>query len=114
MYDYKKAEYYKKTYPAGTRIVLEHMDDPYAPVPSGTRGTVKSVDDMGQLHMNWDNGRTLAVIPDQDSFRRLTEQELAEEQGAPSLSSQIKSASVRASKEAKELGSKAKIEEPER
>lgn len=36
-------------YPLGTRVQLLRMDDPYAPVPSGTRGTVTHVDDMGQL-----------------------------------------------------------------
>ena len=30
--------------------------------------------------MRWDNGRTLAVIPGEDSFRKLTEEEIAEEQ----------------------------------
>lgn len=34
-------------FPPGTRIVLNHMDDPYAPVPTGTRGTVRAVDDVG-------------------------------------------------------------------
>ena len=34
-------------YPAGTRIRLIHMDDPYAPVPDGTTGTVVAVDDAG-------------------------------------------------------------------
>jgi hypothetical protein len=67
-------------YPPGTRIILEHMDDPYAPVESGTRGSVQAVDDAGQSHMAWDNGRTLAVIPGVDTFRKLTPQELAEEQ----------------------------------
>lgn len=43
-------------YPPGTRIILEHMDDPYAPVESGTRGTVQVVDDAGQIHMSWDTG----------------------------------------------------------
>jgi hypothetical protein len=57
------------------------MEDPYAPVESGTRGTVKHVDDAGQLHMQWDNGRTLALVPGEDSFRKLTAEELAEEQG---------------------------------
>lgn len=66
-------------YPPGTRIVLNYMDDKWA-VPPGTRGTVKFVDDGGQLHPIWDNGRTLAVVPEVDSFRKLTEQELREEQ----------------------------------
>lgn len=41
-------------YPPGTRVQLLRMDDPYAPVPSGMRGTVTHVDDMGQLQMHWD------------------------------------------------------------
>ena len=69
-------------YPPGTRIVLNHMEDPYAPVPPGTRGTVRLVDDAGTIHPQWDNGRTLAVIPGIDSFRKLTAQELAQEQQA--------------------------------
>ncbi len=67
-------------YPPGTRLQLISMDDPYAPVPSGTRGTVDHVDDMGTIHMRWDNGRELGLIPGEDSFRRLTAQELAAEQ----------------------------------
>ena len=69
----------KQEYPPGTRIVLNYMDDKWA-VPPGTRGTVDHVDDAGQVHPVWDNGRTLAIVPEIDSFRKLTEQELREEQ----------------------------------
>lgn len=75
----QKAAVYKAMYPVGTRIELDHMEDPWAPVPAGTRGTVVAVDDLGQLHMQWDNGRTLALVPGEDSFRRLTEKELEAE-----------------------------------
>ena len=75
-------EHMKRCYPPGTRLVLLSMDDPYAPVPSGTKGTVVHVDDAAQIHMKWDNGRTLALIPGEDSFRTLTEKEVAEEQDA--------------------------------
>ena len=51
-------------------------------VPPGTRGTVQFVDDVGSIHMNWDNGRTLALVPKEDSFRKLTEQEIEQEQNA--------------------------------
>ena len=37
----------KQQYPPGTRLELKEMDDPYAPVPPGTRGTVALVDDVG-------------------------------------------------------------------
>jgi hypothetical protein len=31
--------------------------------------------------MKWDNGRTLAIVPQVDKFRKLTQQELLDEQG---------------------------------
>lgn len=71
----RQAKVVKENYPPGTRIMLLAMEDPFAPVPSGTRGTVKFVDDIGQLHMSWDNGRSLSVVPGEDSFRRLTDKE---------------------------------------
>lgn len=76
----KMAERMKESYPPGTRLVLLSMDDPYAPIKCGTRGTVVHVDDAAQIHMRWDNGRTLAIVPEEDSFRKLTDEELAEEQ----------------------------------
>ncbi len=66
-------------YPPDTRIELKLMVDAYA-VPPGTRGTVDHVDDMGNVHTKWDNGRTLSAIPGVDSFRKLTAQEIQEEQ----------------------------------
>ena len=69
----------KKTYPPGTRIKLIEMDDPYAPVPSGTRGTVTFVDDAGTVHMKWDNGRTLGIVPNVDDFRKLSDSEIETE-----------------------------------
>lgn len=76
----RMAERYKESYPPGTRIMLLQMGDDPRSVEPNTRGTVKFVDDMGTLHCDFDNGRQLGVIPGEDSFRRLTEQELAEEQ----------------------------------
>ena len=73
------AESTKKMYPPGTRIELISMEDPYAPVPAGTRGIVKFIDDMGTIFPEWDNGRTLGIVPGEDSFRKLTQQELEEE-----------------------------------
>ena len=55
-------------YPPGTRIRLNSMHDPYAPVTPGTEGVVELVDDAGSIHMKWNNGRTLAIIPGEDSF----------------------------------------------
>lgn len=76
------ADRHRENYPPGTRILLRHMNDPFAPVEPGTRGTVAFIDDMAQIHMKWDNGRTLPLNSDEDSFRTLTAEELAEEQQA--------------------------------
>ena len=76
-----QVEFTRSFYPPGTRIVLNSMNDPYAPVESGTRGTVRYVDDAGQIGVVWDNGRSLSLIPGVDSFRKLTQQEIAQEQG---------------------------------
>ena len=56
------------------------MTDPHTPVLPGTRGTVDLVDTIGSLHTTWDNGSSLALIPGEDTFRKLTQAELAEEQ----------------------------------
>lgn len=65
-----EAETIRRQYPVGTRVKLEHMADPF-PVPDGMTGTVAYVDDCGQLHMNWDNGSSLALIPGEDDFRKI-------------------------------------------
>ena len=75
----REAPRIKEEYPVGTRILLDHMNDPLAPVPAGTRGTVRFVDGAGQIHMSWDNGRSLALIIGEDSFRKLTDEEVAQE-----------------------------------
>ena len=74
------AQRMKDNYPPGTRIMLLQMGDDPRPVEPNTRGTVRAVDDMGTLYCDFDNGRQLGVVPGEDSFRRLTDQELAEEQ----------------------------------
>ena len=66
-------------YPPGTRLELISMDDPHA-IPPGSRGTVDHVDDMGTIHMRWDSGRSLGIVPGEDSFRKLTTEELVAEQ----------------------------------
>lgn len=64
----KQIQKIKEQYPQGTRIKLDHMDDPYHPIAEGTKGTVEHVDDAGQIHMKWDNGRGLALVPNVDDF----------------------------------------------
>ena len=80
MMDRKMVNSIREQYSPGTRIRLNSMDDPYAPVLPGTEGEVDFIDDAGQLHMKWDNGRSLGICTEVDSIRTLTAAELAEEQ----------------------------------
>lgn len=75
----KQAQIYKEMYPKGTRIVLISMGDDPRPIGPNTKGTVKCVDDIGTVHCEFDDGRSLGLIPGEDSFRKLTQKELEEE-----------------------------------
>ena len=52
----------REEYPEGTRVELIEMNDPYREMPPGLKGTVRMVDDAGDIQINWDNGSTLAAI----------------------------------------------------
>ena len=60
----------REKYPEGSSIVVYSMNDP-RPVPPGTRGTVRIVDDMGTIHCNFESGRRLGLIPGVDEFARV-------------------------------------------
>ena len=70
----------RQQYPAGTRIILNHMDDAQAP-PPGTKGTVAYVDDIGQIGVKWDSGSSLSLIPGVDSFSKEPATEKAKHKG---------------------------------
>ena len=60
----------RKQFPQGCRVELIRMDDPQAP-PGGTKGTVTHVDDIGTIHVKWDNGSGLGVVYSEDECRIL-------------------------------------------
>jgi hypothetical protein len=53
---------------AGARIKIIKMEDIQAPPPN-TMGTIKGIDGIGQIHVQWDNGSTLAVQPVDDIYQ---------------------------------------------
>ena len=61
----KEVDAVKEMYPVGTEIELIYMDDAQAP-PPGTKGIVFHVDGIGQVHVNWETGSTLALVPGVD------------------------------------------------
>lgn len=69
-YDRDFIEGIRQDYPAGTKVVLDRMDDPYRDMPPGLKGIVNHVDGIGQIHCTWENGSSLALVPGEDSFHK--------------------------------------------
>ena len=63
-------EHLRESFPRSCRVELLQMDDPQAP-PIGTLGTVIGIDDLGTIHVNWDNGSGLGVAYGEDACRRI-------------------------------------------
>ncbi len=62
-------EFLREQYPAGYRVRLSKMRNNPAPIAPGSMGTLDYIDDAGQFHINWDDGRTLALEIGADRFR---------------------------------------------
>lgn len=72
----KEIERLRKKYPEETRVRLFSMTgEPQ--MQEGLTGTVRFVDDIGSIHVDWDNGSTLALIPDEDDFEIVKEQQMS-------------------------------------
>ena len=52
----------------GKRIRFVFSDDQYTKLKEGDVGTVRFVDDFGTVHVNWDNGSSLGLLPEFDVF----------------------------------------------
>lgn len=62
----------RNEFPAGARVRLISMDDPYRQdLCEGSKGTVMSVDDMGTVHVCWDCGSSLGVVYGVDQCERI-------------------------------------------
>ena len=60
-------EMIKEKFQPGMRILLHEMrGEPR--MYDGLEGTIGSVDDIGQIHVRWDNGSSLALNYEEDSF----------------------------------------------
>lgn len=67
----KEVEALRAMYPEGTVIECLQMRDDPCPIPGGTLGTVKHIDDAGHIHASWETGSSLSVVPGVDVIRKV-------------------------------------------
>lgn len=61
----------------GKRVMLVKTGDAYTRLARGSLGTAVFEDDVGTLHVDWDDGSTLGLLPSEDSWDFLSpEQEI--------------------------------------
>ena len=53
----------------GRRVACICCSDFFDPIPEGTKGTIRLVDSLGTVHVAWDNGRSLGMVPGKDSYK---------------------------------------------
>ena len=70
-----RSESVPSPYDAGAIIELIDMQDEWCSLQPGDIGTVRYVDDAGQIQMRWRRGSRLALIPGVDSFRIIGHEE---------------------------------------
>lgn len=76
-----EVEQLRKEFPVGTRVELVRMDnEPNPDIYPGMRGTVENIDDAGNIKVRWSYGGCVRVIYGEDECRKLTPEELIEEQ----------------------------------
>lgn len=56
----------------GDRVELVACDDPYTRLRPGERGTVTLIDSLGTVHVRWDSGAQLGLVPDHDVWKEVT------------------------------------------
>jgi len=49
-------------------VRLLRCSDPYTKLQSGDEGVVDYIDDMGTVHVKWDNGSSLGLIQGEDTW----------------------------------------------
>lgn len=52
----------------GDRVVLIETSDPYTDLQPGTEGVVRLIDEVGFIHVEWEDGTDLALSPLRDEF----------------------------------------------
>lgn len=54
------------------RVRLIRCTDPHTRLEPGAEGTIGFIDGLGTVHVNWDNGVRLGLIPGEDDWELIT------------------------------------------
>ena len=54
----------------GKRVKCIKMNDEH-PIEPNEVGTIDTVDDMGTIHVKWDNGRSIGLVREEDQYELL-------------------------------------------
>ena len=65
----KQLEFLRNRYPKGAEVCLDYMEGE-SRMTAGLKGKVLYVDDAGQIHVQWENGSGLALVPGVDQFHK--------------------------------------------
>ena len=71
-----EVDYIKQKYPVGTKVKLIKMYDLFSTIPTGTEGTIERIDDIGTLHIKWNNGSELGLVIGTDEFEVIGEDKI--------------------------------------
>ena len=52
----------------GHRVRLVETNDLYTDLERGDEGVVNFIDDIGTIHVKWDRGNYLGLVPGEDRF----------------------------------------------
>ena len=52
----------------GKRVRLIYCSDPYTRLTAGDEGVVDFIDDLGTVHVKWDNGSSLGLVAGEDRW----------------------------------------------
>jgi hypothetical protein len=55
----------------GDRVRLVTVSDEWTDLEPGSLGTVTFIDSLGTVHVDWDSGSQLGLVPGQDEFEVL-------------------------------------------
>ena len=58
----------RETYPVGSAVVLDHCRSNFMDIKDGMRGKVLDVDDIGMIHVLFENGSQLGLLVGMDKF----------------------------------------------